>query len=534
MKPSLSTCRYGLNAALLLFLVVGPALRSQSAIVARPNGTIYGTYLPATTNELYFSELHFMILAQRNAAVVQAQSDADNHTIVTANSYGDFQVWVYANDFLGYVEPSTGTLLYCRPLTVFGQEQPLLDAWSRGWANIQDDWVYPGTTQRIKGTNGILYYANGSKLRNEAGRWQYAISRREIDLPVGSLTGYDDREDYFFWHNGQFINHPVTKDRNYVNGESLVDPTPDPEITPINRPLRYEGGALFATGLEGVHYADGSPLVVREPGKFLLKYPPPNASVNLSDVRPGSFVQLRYANGDVLKQDLSPWNAQLRRTDGTLTTGTSNAFGFPGGISVYVSANANRDFIGIYREQANSVAAFLQIRQPPENPRNLRLQNLSETSVTVAWDPDPAGNNIYRLAIFPRGASIYDCGSGPDITQFTATVNGLSPDTQYTVRLCQQSAHAPEYFQTAGTLDPVSTKLAMRFERVPSPLVTSLSNSAGERYRLESAVNLFDWTPTAPPLTSSSTNFVLRWPVVTNPEPYRFYRVKKLTPFETE
>ena len=127
-----------------------------------------------------------MLLERTNAAVVQAQSDADNHTIVTVNSHGDFQVWVYANDFLGYVEPSTSTLLYCQPLTVFGQEQPLLDAWSRGWENIQDHWVYPGTTQHIKGTNGILYYANGSKLRNEAGRWQYAISRREIDLPVGS------------------------------------------------------------------------------------------------------------------------------------------------------------------------------------------------------------------------------------------------------------------------------------------------------------------------------------------------------------
>ena len=74
----------------------------------------------------------------------------------------------------------------------------------------------------------------------------------------------------------------------------------------------------------------------------------------------------------------------------------------------------------------------------------------------------------------------------------------------------------------------------MRFERVPSPSVTSLSNAEGARYRLESAVNLIDWTPTATPLTSTSTNFVLRWPVVTNPDQHRFYRVKKLTPFETQ
>src|SRR5688572_11199948 len=283
MKPSLSARRSGLSAILFLLLIVGPAFRSHSAIVARPNGTIYGRYLPST-NASEFSRLSYMLLERTNAAIVQAQSDADNHTIVTVNSHGDFQVWVYANEFLGYVEPNTSTLLYCQPLTVFGQEQPLLDAWSRGWENIQDDWVYPGTTQHIKGTNGILYYANGSKLRNEAGRWEYAISHREIDLPAGSFSRYDDREDYFHWHNGQIINNPVSKDRNYVNGESLVDPTPDPEITPFNRPLRYEGGALFATGLEGVHYADGSPLVVREPGKLLLKYPPPNASVNLSDV----------------------------------------------------------------------------------------------------------------------------------------------------------------------------------------------------------------------------------------------------------
>src|SRR5687767_7752379 len=119
-----------LGVTILLVLLFRPAT-SHSAIVPRPNGTIYGTYLPSTNTSEY-SRLNYFVLSRTNAAVVQAQSDADNHTIVTVNSHGDFQVWFYANEFLGYVEPNTSTLLYCQPLTVFGQEQPLLDAWPRG------------------------------------------------------------------------------------------------------------------------------------------------------------------------------------------------------------------------------------------------------------------------------------------------------------------------------------------------------------------------------------------------------------------
>jgi hypothetical protein len=520
----------GFTLPLLLLFSFGP-FALHSAIVARPNGTIYGTYL-SSSRPAEFSRLHYMILAQTNAAIVQAQSDADNHTIVTVNSHGDFQVWFYANDFLGYVEPNTGTLLYCQPLTVSGQEQPVLDAWPRSdFVRLESHWVYPGTTQRIVGPRGVLYNADGSVLYTESGRWRYQISGREVDLPVGSFSGYDDREDYFSWHNGILINNPVSKDRNYVDGSSLVDPTPDPEITPIDRPLRYEGGALFATGLQNVRYADGSPLAVREADRFLLKYPPPHASIDLADIRPGTFARLRYSNGDVLKQDIALGHGQLRRTDGTLTTETANAFSFSGGISVYVSASTNRDFVGVYREQPNSVAAFFQVRQPPTNRRNLRLLNLTESSVTVAWDPDPDGNNIFHLSVFPRGTRSSDC-AGADITEFTSTVSGLWPDTHYTIQLCQLSPFTGLFYPTS-TLDPVSTKLLTRFEQGPSPSITAIANNYGDRYRLESAANLIDWVPTDSALTPASGGYLLRWPIGT-PEHHRFFRIKKLTPFDPE
>ncbi|HEX7858732.1 MAG TPA: hypothetical protein VF773_00235 [Verrucomicrobiae bacterium] len=520
----------GFTLPLLLLFSFGP-FALHSAIVARPNGTIYGTYL-SSSRPAEFSRLHYMIFDQTNTAIVQAQSDADNHTIVTVNSHGDFQVWFYANDFLGYVEPNTSTLLYCQPLTVSGQEQPLLDAWPRSdFVRLESHWVYPGTTQRIVGPRGVLYNADGSILYNEAGRWLYKVSRREVDLPAGSYSRYDDREDYFSWHNGTLINNPVTKDRNYMDGSSLVDPTPDPIITPIDRPLRYEGGALFATGLQAVQYVDGAPVVIREPGRFLIKYPVPYGSINLADIRPGPFAQFRYSNNDVLKQDIALANGQLRRTDGTPTTEIANSFGFPGGVSLYVSASTNRDFVAIYREQPNSVAAFFQVRQSPTNRRNLRLLNLTESSVTVAWDPDPEGNNIFHLSVFPRGTFGSDC-AGPDITDFTRTVSGLAPDTHYTIQLCQLSPFTGFFYPTS-TLDPVSTKLLTRFEQGPSPSITAIANSYGDRYRLESAANLNDWIPAYSALTASSGGYTLRWPLGT-PDHHHFFRIKKLTPFDTE
>ena len=74
-----------------------------------------------------------------------------------------------------------------------------------------------------------------------------------------------------------------------------------------------------------------------------------------------------------------------------------------------------------------STAAARRDRTPPTTPTNLRVTSLSQTSVTLAWNPSTDNSGSFNYSVVKDGQ-----GFTVPQTQTTYTINWLSPNQTYT------------------------------------------------------------------------------------------------------
>ncbi|MGV3773898.1 MAG: hypothetical protein ACO1QB_13425 [Verrucomicrobiales bacterium] len=507
----------------------------EAGINLQPNGSIYQSYLRDLPEIDRANGILRLIwpLGNDRKVFVQAESSVSNHTIGTADPFDNLHLWFYANPFLGYIDARSDVLIHVEKLEVLGQTQPIAEAYDRfGVSQIPDDWVYPGTTQKIKGAGAIIYNPDGSILRDEYFSYSYRHGGG-VKFPA---RHYYERENYFYWPDGWYFNEPVTKIRQYPNHVTMIDPVPHDQSTPSHRSAWYEDGRKFFSYRP--LYPTGEPMREVNGANTVLLYPPPYHHIKIADQHPGGFIQIRYPNNDVMKQDAAPYSGQLRRTDGTLVTATANSFSFPEGVSVYLAANTNEDFIGIYRDQTNSITAVVQYRRPEDNSRNLRVMVVTENSISLAMDAYSFSTYKLRWGKGKNLEDIYSAGYEElELTGLTPTLNNLQPDTAYILQVIDKlifPGTGEEYYGWNSFLVNVSTRMKLEMVRSPNLKIRAVSNSPGERYRLEKSANMTDWSIAAPTQFSGEGSSTLEWDLPDQQPQQGFYRVKKLAPFDWE
>jgi hypothetical protein len=531
--------RWILKGCVLFFGALG--VSAHGAIDLLPNGSIYQDYFKerleqSSKSGRIGSQLQF---ADGQLSLVQTQSRVDNHTIVTVQGNGTLQVWFYANSFLGYVEPTMNSLLYCEHLVLRKVDTGLIDCFEVAGAHqIDETLTYPGTSQKVVGPNKRLFNSDGSLLRNEGENWLYKNSGRPLDYPQGSFSNWDDREEHYAWPSGILINNPVSKSRHYEDGSLLADHLPEPAQDFSNRQLIYRDGKPFALGQTKIQYPNGqsawAPLLDGDGRVFI--YPEPKAQQTLLEERAvRAFARLYYPSGVVAKEDHAPFQGSIQGTDGNSTTEVLYSADFALQMHVSLAADSTSDVLAIVREETDSVAAFLRMREPAPNPLNLRVDETQSRALKISWNTSPRAIKGYKIVV-KLGHSLefacHEAGESLGADERSLTLEGFTPDSSYTIHLCEDLSGQGSFDRTS-ILSHVATLPELTLSKADGLAVEMTSHTPAYRYRLEQSEDLKSWTRVGLK-RSSPENSKLRWTELSETNPTQFYRVKKLAPFEAD
>ncbi len=456
------------------------AAKTLPLVLTKAAGTTSTQALAPSSSYNYFPYGYTTILNQMKPMLSQAYvtapgADDQSYAYFSVDSDGKAALFLYAGDYVGWVNPLTNSFLECDAFHPAGHQDysPGSDFYYNN--DIVD--CYDNGSLDSSSISYNLYYDTGETLKSGS-YWYYRSGK---PMRQGSYWFYDNDNSTYLYTGSSYIYYP---DGNYFSTGSYAYHSNGNYLRPGSSDFRYSNGNYLKSG-SNMYYLSGNYLRY---GSDEYRYPSGNIAgdYNFSS----GFADLYW--GDIshnyLKHDTYPGIGPIYRSNGSVyinpgdpVTGYQNSYyQIPNsGGWVDIVAETGRDILlyTLYDGSVTHLAYESRIAPKiPSAPGNVTLSAVQTKSATMSWNSgsgvEPYG---FRLK-FQTSSSGLDCSSGQDLQYvFTTNLINLSPGTTYYYALCGYNENGTNGPAATGSFTTLAAPLAPKNPVVVTATFQSLT-----------------------------------------------------------
>jgi len=398
------------------------------------------------------------LLKNLNTTFIQVVDGYPNEVVFTVDDDGFYYVFFYANDYLGYVNPNNGDLLYCGNLIPEGQEASIdvIDCAVNGNVNnIAYNASYPSNGQRIRDSS-VLYYEDGTYLKN-----------------------YNE----WYYDNGTLLRSSSGSELKYRDGSSLryYSSLYHPDGSPMYQysELLYGGvTSRYFTYGSGVYFKDGNSITPYKSGDRDYYWPGVSRNKVARYTQNDTALQLYYpgsnSNPKFAKREDTPFEGRLFNQSGNeIYSYAYYSMSIAGGGVAFFDAEYDKDLLAYSIVDGASTYVVYQGRvappRPPQ-PQNISVTGVSGTKATVSWSLG-GGNTTGYFFRYATGSGVaLTCEGATDRGSSTSiSLSGLTALTTYRFAVCAKNNFGMRSAATTGTF----TTQALVAPPAPNNLIIS-------------------------------------------------------------
>lgn len=398
------------------------------------------------------------LLKNLNTTFIQVVDGYPNEVVFTVDSDGYYYVFFYANDYLGYVNPNNGDLLYCGNLSPEGQMASIdvIDCAVNGNVNnIGYNATYPSNGQRIRDSS-VLYYEDGTYLKYYS-EWYY--------------------------DNGTILRSSSGSELKYRDGSSLryYSSLYHPDGSPMYQysELLYGGvTSRYFTYGSGVYFKDGNAITQYQTGDRDYYWPGISRNKVARYTQNDTALQLYYpgsnSNPKFAKREDSPYEGRLFNQNGNeIFSYVYYSMSIAGGGVAFFDAEFDKDLLAYSMVDGDATYVVYKSRlAPPRPPQpvNISVTGVSGTKATVSWSSGGGNTTGYFFRYAAGSGTALTCEGATDRGSSTSiSLTGLSAVTTYRFAVCAKNNFGMRSEAATGTF----TTQALVAPPAPSNLTIS-------------------------------------------------------------
>lgn len=398
------------------------------------------------------------LLKNLNTTFIQVVDGYPNEVVFTVDSDGYYYVFFYANDYLGYVNPNNGDLLYCGNLTPEGQMASIdvIDCAVNGNVNnIAYNATYPSNGQRIRDSS-VLYYEDGTYLKY-----------------------YNE----WYYDNGTILRGSSGSELKYRDGSSLryYSSLYHPDGSPMYQysELLYGGiTSRYFTYGSGVYFKDGNSITPYQSGDRDYYWPGVSRNKAARYTQNDTALQLYYpgsnTNPKFAKREDTPYEGRLFNQSGNeIFSYVYYSMSIAGGGVAFFDAEFDKDLLvySVVDGPATYVVYKSRVAPPrPPQPQNITITGVSATKATVSWSSGGGNTTGYFFRYASGSGAALTCDGATDRgTSTSISLTGLTALTTYRFAVCAKNNFGMRSAATTGTF----TTQALVAPPAPSNLTIS-------------------------------------------------------------
>lgn len=353
---------------------------------------------------------------------------SDNFAVGSIGKAGTFEYVLYINSTLGYINPTTQTLMYCEPQIVSKANDvvAILDCMNALPLSKVSKTAKYGNGNAIFNAKGELLYEDGT-LALSGSTWN-SVTGTPMFINGFAYYGnkqvmYDKNGNAFFSSGNLAFNKAsgilkFENDRDFVNGSAIY----------------YKNGAnLFKSGSNtdptASYYYQGTPQ------KVLIKTPLPNNTKQNIEVFYKNGIQA-FKDGKVYRDDGSEAPVEVYAVEETaqdsIIWSVSQLY-LNLSISQYTKESTFNVILQYETPNQPPVTA------PPKDPINLTFTPTSTNSIVAQW-ANGGDTTGFTYVMVPGNQAPSSCTGGNNIgLNMSVTFTGLLAETDYSIRVCARN-----------------------------------------------------------------------------------------------